>query len=131
MSLRIGINGFGRIGRLVFRAAVARKNVTVAAINDISMDLDYIIYLLKYDSIHGTFYSFISPGRFDGTIEKGSENELIVNGNRVKVFKEKDPANIPWGDAGAAYISESSGVFLTKEQGELHLKKGISFDPNY
>jgi glyceraldehyde 3-phosphate dehydrogenase len=89
--------------------------VQVAAINDISMDLDYIIYLLKYDSIHG---------RFDGTIEKGQGNELIVNGNKVKVFSEKDPGNIPWGDAGADYISESSGVFLKQEQGELHLKKG-------
>jgi glyceraldehyde 3-phosphate dehydrogenase len=96
MSVQLGINGFGRIGRLVFRAATANPNVKVKAINDPFMDLDYMVYLLKYDSVHG---------RFQGTVET-KDGDLVINGEVVKVFAQKDPADIPWGSAGT-YTSNS------------------------
>jgi glyceraldehyde 3-phosphate dehydrogenase len=101
--VRLGINGFGRIGRLTFRAATASKSATaqVAAINDPNMDVDYLIYLLKYDSVHGRYEHDVK--KVDGGIE--------VNGHKIKLFSEKDPANIKWGDAGADYVCESTGVF--------------------
>lgn len=98
--MKLGINGFGRIGRLVFRAAL-EKGVNVVAVNDPFMDLDYMIYLLRYDTVHG---------RFGGKVSKG-ENALIVDGKEIKVFTEKDPASIKWGDVGTDVVCESTGVF--------------------
>lgn len=113
-ALRLGINGFGRIGRLVFRAAVARKDASVVAVNDPFMDIEYMVYLLTHDSVHG---------RFDGSVEiKG--DTLVVNGNVVKVFHERNPAQIPWGSANTFVVCESTGVFTSKEGAEGHLKGG-------
>jgi glyceraldehyde 3-phosphate dehydrogenase len=115
MSLtKFGINGFGRIGRLVFRAAMANPKVSVTAINEPFMDTDYIMYNLRYDTVHG---------RFKGTIEKDGQN-LIVNGKKIQVFHEKDPASIPWGKAGSDIICESTGVFLSSDKAQLHIKGG-------
>ena len=116
MSVQFGINGFGRIGRLVLRAAV-EKNVPVVAINDPSMDLDYLVYLLKYDSVHG---------RFAYDVQKGDKC-ITINGQKVEVFAEKDPKNLPWGKVGANIICESTGVFLTTEKGEAHLQGGKNY----
>ena len=110
---RIGINGFGRIGRLVFRAAVTRNNVEVVGINDI-VDPEYLAYMLKYDS---------TQGKFPGTIEvKGST--LIVNGKKIRITAEKDPANLKWGEIKADYVVESTGLFLEKAKCEGHIKAG-------
>ncbi len=114
MAIKIGINGFGRIGRLVFRAAVANENVEVTGINDPFIDLDYLLYMLKYDTVHG---------RFQGCA-KIEDGKLVVNGNTVAVFAEKNPADIAWGDCGAEYIVESTGVFKTIETASAHLKGG-------
>lgn len=111
--MKLGINGFGRIGRLVFRAAVTRPNVEVVGINDL-LDIDYIAYMLKYDSVHGTFQGDIS-------VEDG---HLVVNGKKIRVTAEKDPANLKWDEVGAEYIAECTGFFLTKELAEGHLKAG-------
>lgn len=114
MSVKIGINGFGRIGRLVFRAAAANPNVTVVGINDPFMDLDYMVYMTKYDTVHG---------RFDG--EVSTENgKLVVNGEEIAVYASMNPAEIPWGECGADYVVESTGVFLTTEKASAHLKGG-------
>ncbi len=114
MAVKIGINGFGRIGRLVFRAAAANPNVTVVGINDPFMDPDYMVYMTKYDTVHG---------RFDGDVS--TENgKLIVNGEEINVYASMDPAEIPWGACGADYIVESTGVFLTTEKASAHLKGG-------
>ncbi|MFO7869372.1 MAG: type I glyceraldehyde-3-phosphate dehydrogenase [Bacteroidales bacterium] len=113
MAIKIGINGFGRIGRFVFRQAVAKGTVEVVAINDL-IDVEYMAYMLKYDSTHG---------RFDGTVEvKGGK--LIVNGKEVRVTSEKNPADINWGAVGADYVVESTGLFLTKESAQGHLDSG-------
>merc|ERR1712072_205340 len=110
---RIGINGFGRIGRLVLRAAV-QKGAVVVAINDPFIPLDYMVYMFKYDSTHGKFKGDVSEdGKF-----------LYVNGNKITVFNERDPANINWANAGAEYVVESTGVFTTTE---LHRRQ--SMDP--
>jgi glyceraldehyde 3-phosphate dehydrogenase len=114
MPAKMGINGFGRIGRLVFRAAMANPNVTVVAVNDPFMDLEYMVYMLKYDSVHKMY---------PGTVEKG-EGCLIVDGKTVTIFAEKDPASIPWGKAGADYVCESTGVFCDKPKAGLHLGGG-------
>ena len=111
--IKIGINGFGRIGRLVFRVAVNRPNVEVVAINDL-LDVEYIAYMLKYDSTHG---------RFDGEVSV-ADGKLIVNGKNVRITQEKDPANLKWNEVGADYVVESTGLFLTKETAEAHLKAG-------
>merc|ERR1711920_159172 len=114
----MGINGFGRIGRLVFRAAMANSDVEVKGVNDPFMDLDYMVYQLKYDSVHK---------RFDGTIaaeKNGTEEFLVVNGNKIRIFHEKEPGNIGWGACGAEYVCESTGVFTQKEKAELHLGGG-------
>merc|ERR1712031_130332 len=116
----MGINGFGRIGRLVFRAALANPAVSVKAVNDPFMDLKYMVYQLKYDSVHGKF-----PGTIAIKEEAGKEF-LVVNGADIQIFHEKDPASIPWGSCGAEYICESTGVFTAKEKAELHLKGGAS-----
>jgi len=110
---KIGINGFGRIGRLVLRAAVA-KGATVVAVNDPFISLDYMVYMFKYDSTHGQFKGEVKEdGKF-----------LYVNGNKITVFNEKDPANINWGEAGAEYVVESTGVFTTTEKALTHTKGG-------
>ena len=113
MKVKIGINGFGRIGRLVFRNAIERDNVSVLAINDL-VDLDYIAYMLKYDSVHG---------KFKGDI-RTEANSLIVNGNKIKITAEKDPKMIEWGKLGVDYVVESTGIFLTKEKAYEHIKGG-------
>lgn len=113
MSVKFGINGFGRIGRLVFRAAIESKT-PVVAINDPSMSLDYLIYQLKYDSVHG---------RFPFEVVKG-EKSITVNGQKVEIFSEKDPKKLPWGTVGANIICESTGVFLTTETAQAHLDGG-------
>merc|ERR1711934_748270 len=113
-----GINGFGRIGRLVFRAAMGNPDITVKAVNDPFMDLEYMVYQLKYDSVHK---------RFPGTIAAKTEGDkefLVVNGADIQIFHEKDPASIPWGAAGANYICESTGVFTQQKKAELHIKGG-------
>jgi glyceraldehyde-3-phosphate dehydrogenase type I len=114
MSIKIGINGFGRIGRLVMRAAQGHPDVQVVAVNDPFMDVEYMVYMFKYDSTHGIF---------KGEVKK-DHNKLVINGKPVAVFTEKDPAAIPWGSVGADYILESTGVFLSIEKAGLHLKGG-------
>ncbi len=114
MSVKLGINGFGRIGRLVMRASLERGNVDVLAVNDPFIDLEYMRYMLTYDTIHGKLDADISI--------QGSD--LVVNGKTIKVFNYKDPAEIPWKDAGVEYVVESSGVFTTTEKAEAHLKGG-------
>jgi len=110
---KIGINGFGRIGRLVLRASLERGG-QVVAVNDPFIGLDYMVYMFKYDSTHGRF-------RGDVSAEDG---HLVVNGNRIAVYSERDPKNIPWGKAGAEYVVESTGVFTTIEKASLHLEGG-------
>ena len=114
MSIKVGINGFGRIGRLVFRASLEHKDVEVVGINDPFMTPDYMAYMLKYDTIHG---------KFNGTIDY-TDDAIIVNGQEVKFFAKKVPAEIPWGEIGADYIVESTGVFLTQEKAQGHLDAG-------
>jgi len=114
MAIKVGINGFGRIGRLVFRAAVEKhKEIEIVGINDL-IDVDYMAYMLKYDSTHG---------RFDGEVAV-KDGKLVVNGKAIRVTAEKDPANLKWGEVGAEYVVESTGLFLTKEKAELHIKAG-------
>jgi glyceraldehyde 3-phosphate dehydrogenase len=110
---KIGINGFGRIGRLAFRAALTRKDIEIVGINDI-VDPEYMAYMLKYDSTHG---------KFDGTVEVKDGN-LIVNGKKVRVTAEKDPANLKWSDVGAEIVIESTGLFLTQADGQKHISAG-------
>ena len=113
--IKLGINGFGRIGRMVFRAAVENfsNDIEVVGINDL-LDPDYLAYMLKYDSVHGIFNHDI---KVDGNI-------LIVDGKKIKVFCEKDPVNITWGELGADVVVESTGFFLTEELASAHLKAG-------
>lgn len=113
MAIKIGINGFGRIGRLVFRAAMAKDNLEIVGINDL-ISVDYMAYMLRYDTMHG---------QFKGTIEV-KENALVVNGHSIRVTAEKDPANLKWNEVGAEYVVESTGLFLTKEKAEAHIKAG-------
>lgn len=112
-KIKVGINGFGRIGRLVFRVAIQRDDIEIVGINDL-LSPDYMAYMLKYDSVHG---------RFNGTVES-NENQIIVNGHPIRVTSEKDPANLKWNEVGAEYVVESTGLFLTKEKAEAHLKAG-------
>jgi len=118
MPTGMGINGFGRIGRLVFRAAMGNPAVQVKGVNDPFMDLKYMVYQLKYDSVHKTFAGTIATKESDG------KEYLVVNGVEIQIFHEKDPASIPWGACGADYICESTGVFTQKEKAELHIKGG-------
>ncbi|HHU23392.1 MAG TPA: type I glyceraldehyde-3-phosphate dehydrogenase [Clostridiales bacterium] len=113
MKIKVGINGFGRIGRLVFRAGLPRDDIEFVGINDL-LSPDYMAYLLKYDSVHG---------RFQGEVES-TENSIIVNGKEIRVFSSKDPAEIPWNEVGAEYIVESTGRFTTTEFAKAHLKAG-------
>ena len=112
-KIKVGINGFGRIGRLAFRVAVEREDIQVVAINDL-IDVDYMAYMLKYDSTHGLF---------KGSVEV-KEGHLVVNGNAIRVTAEKSPANLKWGEIGADYIIESTGIFLTKESAQAHIDAG-------
>ena len=114
MSVKIGINGFGRIGNLAFQAALKKQEVEVVAINDPFISADYMSYMVKYDTVHG---------KFDGDVT-AKENTLIVNGKEIKVYNEMDPSNIPWGKDGVDYVLECSGVFTTMEKAEAHLKGG-------
>jgi glyceraldehyde 3-phosphate dehydrogenase len=111
--IKVGINGFGRIGRLAFRSSVTRDNVQVVAINDL-LDVDYLAYMLKYDSVHG---------KFDGTVEV-KNGMLVVNGNEIRITAERDPANLKWSEVGADYVIESTGFFLTEETAGKHLLAG-------
>ncbi len=111
--IKIGINGFGRIGRLAFRIAAQRENVQVVGINDL-LDVDYLAYMLKYDSVHG---------RFDGEVEV-KDGKLIVNGNEVRITAERNPENLKWDEIGAEYVIDATGIFTTKEKAGLHLKAG-------
>jgi len=114
-TYKVGINGFGRIGRLSFRAALEHKNIDVVAINEPFMDVDYMVYNLKYDSVHGAF---------GGTVSKKDDKTLVVNDKPIHVFSEKDPANIPWGAQGVICVVESSGVFTDATKASAHLKGG-------
>lgn len=114
MSIKIGINGFGRIGNLAFQAALSREGVEIVAINDPFIAADYMAYMVKYDTVHG---------RFNGTITS-EEGKLIVNGKEIKVYNEMDPKNIPWGKDGVDYVLECSGVFTTMEKAQAHLDAG-------
>jgi len=113
MSIKIAINGFGRIGRLVFRAALAKGGIDIVAINDLT-DVKTNAHLLKYDSIHG---------KFSGTVEISGDN-MVVNGKEIKVLSERDPGNLPWGELGIDVVIESTGVFRTRDKIEKHLQAG-------
>ncbi len=114
MAIKVGINGFGRIGRLAYRAAAGRDDMQVVGINDPFIDLDYMVYMLKYDSVHG---------RFKGEAEV-ADGKLVVNGQAIEVYACMSPAEIPWGECGADYVVESTGVFLTKEKAQGHIDGG-------
>ncbi len=113
MSIKIGINGFGRIGRLVFRVAAANPNIEVVGINDL-IDVDYMAYMLKYDS---------TQGRFNGTVSVDGSN-LVVNGKTIRITAERNPADLKWGDVGAEVIVESTGLFLSKDKAQAHIDAG-------
>ena len=113
--IKVGINGFGRIGRFVFRAAQKRNDIEIVGINDLC-PVDYLAYMLKYDTMHG---------QFDGTIEADVEkSQLIVNGKAIRVTAERNPEDLKWDAIGAEYVVESTGLFLTKEKAEAHIKAG-------
>jgi glyceraldehyde 3-phosphate dehydrogenase len=115
---KIGINGFGRIGRFVFRASTKRNDIEVVAINDLC-PVDYLAYMLKYDTMHG---------QFEGTIEADVENSLlIVNGKKIRVTAERNPADLKWNEVGAEYVVESTGLFLTKEKAQAHIEAGAKY----
>jgi len=112
-KIKVGINGFGRIGRLVFRAAMGRNDIEIVGINDL-IDVDYMAYMLRYDTVHG---------QFKGTIDI-KDGKLVVNGNAIRVTAEKNPADLKWGEVGAEYVVESTGLFLTKEKAQAHIDAG-------
>jgi glyceraldehyde 3-phosphate dehydrogenase len=112
--VKVGINGFGRIGRIVMRNALLTQGIEVVAVNDPFIDLEYMVYMFKYDSVHG---------RFQGTVE-AKDGQLLINGRAVTVFGERDPAAIKWSSVGATYIVESTGVFTTVDKASAHLKGG-------
>jgi len=114
MVVNVGINGFGRIGRIVARNALENPEINIVAINDPFINLDYMVYMFKYDSVHG---------RFDGEVSV-KDGKLVLDGKVITVFAERDPANIPWGTVGAKYVVESTGVFTTIEKASAHLKGG-------
>jgi len=113
-KVKVGINGFGRIGRLVMRAATQHKEISVVAVNDPFMDVEYMDYMFKYDSTHG---------QFKGTVHH-KEGKLIINDQEIAVYDKKNPEEIPWGKHGADYVIESTGIFLTIEKASLHIKGG-------
>ena len=111
--IKIGINGFGRIGRLAFRIATQRENVQVVGINDL-LDVDYLAYMLKYDSVHG---------RFDGTVDV-KDGKLIVNGKEIRISAERNPEDLKWDEIGAEYVIEATGFFTAKDKAAMHVKAG-------
>ncbi|WP_272676816.1 glyceraldehyde-3-phosphate dehydrogenase [Providencia huaxiensis] len=113
MTIKVGINGFGRIGRIVFRAAQERSDIEIVAINDL-LDAEYMAYMLKYDSTHG---------RFNGTVEV-KDGHLVVNGKKIRVTAEKDPANLKWNEVGVDIVAEATGIFLTDETARKHIQAG-------
>ena len=116
--MKVGINGFGRIGRFVFRAAMSRPEIEIVGINDLC-PVDYLAYMLKYDTMHGTY---------QGTIEADVENSLlIVDGKKIRVTAEKDPSMLKWDAVGAEYVVESTGLFLTKEKAQAHIAAGAKY----
>lgn len=114
--IKVGINGFGRIGRLVFRAAQTRNDIEIVGINDL-IDVDYMVYMLKYDTVHG---------RFNGTAE-AKDGKLIVNGKAIRVTAERNPADLKWNEVGAEYVVESTGLFLSKDKAQLHIDAGAKY----
>ena len=114
MTVKIGINGFGRIGKLSFQAALEKEEVEIVAINDPFLQAEYMAYMVKYDTVHG---------KFNGTVSS-TENTLIVNGKEIKVFNEMEPKNIPWGKLGVEYVLECSGAFTTMEKAQAHIDAG-------
>ncbi|HEX9208202.1 MAG TPA: glyceraldehyde 3-phosphate dehydrogenase NAD-binding domain-containing protein, partial [Steroidobacteraceae bacterium] len=114
MTIKVGINGFGRIGRMVFRAAARDfKDIEIVGINDL-LEPDYLAYMLKFDSVHGRFKGDVSV----------EGNTLVVNGRKIRLTAVKDPAELKWGEVGADVVVESTGLFLTKETAEKHLAAG-------
>ena len=113
MSIKIGINGFGRIGRMVMRVSLNHPEIEIVGINDLC-PADYLAYMLKYDTMHG---------KFEGTVD-ATENTIIVNGKSIPVYAERDPSNLPWGKLEAEYVIESTGLFLTKEKSQAHIQAG-------
>ena len=116
MTIRVGINGFGRIGRLVFRAAQERNDIEIVGINDL-IDVEYMAYMLRYDTMHD---------QFKGSVEV-KDGKLVVNGKSIRVTAEKDPANLKWNEVGADYVVESTGLFLTKEKAQGHIAAGAKY----
>ena len=114
MAIRVGINGFGRIGRLVFRAGLENKNIEFVAINDPFMTPDYCAYMLKYDTVHGRFCKEV----------KSTDDSIIIDGKEIKFFDKMEPNQIPWGDLNTSYVVESTGVFCTTEKASKHLEGG-------
>jgi glyceraldehyde 3-phosphate dehydrogenase len=112
-KIKVGINGFGRIGRLAFRAAVGRNDIEIVGINDL-IDVEYMSYMLRYDTVHG---------QFKGTVDV-KDGKLVVNGQAIRITAEKDPANLKWNEVGAEYVIESTGLFLEKGKAEAHIKAG-------
>ncbi|NQT91896.1 MAG: type I glyceraldehyde-3-phosphate dehydrogenase, partial [Lentisphaerae bacterium] len=115
MAIRVGINGFGRIGRLVFRAALTRDDIEIVGVNDPFLDAEYMAYLAEHDSVHGRYRAAPITSR---------EGKLVVADREIGVCGEKNPADLPWGDIGADYVVESTGVFLTKEKSQGHVDAG-------
>ena len=113
MATKVGINGFGRIGRMVFRAAFQRDDIEIVGINDL-LDVDYLAYMLKYDSVHGRFQGDVS-------VDNGS---LVVNGSKIRITAERDPSDLAWGDVEAEVVVESTGFFLTDETARKHIDAG-------
>ena len=113
MSIKVGINGFGRIGRMVFRASINHPDIEIVGINDLC-PADYLAYMLKYDTMHGQFKGEVSS----------TENAIVVNGKEIPIFAERNPADLPWGKIGAEYVVESTGLFLTKEKAQGHIDAG-------
>ena len=114
--IKVGINGFGRIGRLVFRAAQTRNDIEIVGINDL-IDVEYMVYMLKYDTIHG---------RFNGTAE-AKDGKLIVNGKAIRVTAERNPTDLKWNEVGAEYVVESTGLFLSKDKAQAHIEAGAKY----
>ena len=113
MSIKVGINGFGRIGRMVMRCCMDHPNIEIVGVNDLC-PADYLAYMLKFDTMHGKFKGEVSS----------EGNNIVVNGKAIPVFAERDPANLPWAKVGAEYVIESTGLFLTKETAAGHIAAG-------
>ena len=116
--MKVGINGFGRIGRFVFRAAMQRKDIEIVGINDLC-PVDYLAYMLKYDTMHGIY-----QGKIEADVEKSL---LIVDGKKIRVTACKDPNELKWDEVGAEYVVESTGLFLTKEKAQAHINAGAKY----